>query len=71
MLQWCNFPKIEFIFNQKSMNRKSIFLAFNAKTNKLLRNGEAPMFMRITVASEKVENSLHRSINPKVYGITS
>ena len=42
-------------------------MAFNAKTSKLLKSGEAPLFMRITVAREKVENSLHRSINPNLW----
>jgi len=49
------------------MNRKALFLAFNAKANKLLKNGEAPLFMRIIVAKERKESSLHRSINPNLW----
>jgi len=49
------------------MNRQALFLAFNAKTNKLLKNGEAPLYMRIIVAKERIENSLSRSINPNLW----
>ena len=49
------------------MNKKAVFLAFNVRKNKLLKNGEAPLFMRITVAKERVENSLHKSINPNLW----
>jgi integrase len=49
------------------MNRKAIFLVFNIRRNKLLRNGEAPLFMRITVDNERIESSLSRSINPNLW----
>ena len=46
------------------MDRKNLFLNFNIKRTKILMNGEAPIYMRITVASERVESSLSRSIKP-------
>ena len=46
------------------MDRKNLFLNFNIKRTKILMNGEAPIYMRITVASERVEYSLSRSIKP-------
>ena len=45
------------------MKKKTFTILFYVKRTKLLRNGEAPIFMRITVDALRAEMSIHRSIN--------
>lgn len=45
------------------MKKKTFTILFYVKRTKLLRNGEAPIFMRITVDSIRAEMSINRSIN--------
>lgn len=46
------------------MKRATFALAFYVKRKKLLKNGEAPIFARVTVNGERAEFSVKRSINP-------
>lgn len=46
------------------MSRKTFSISFFIKKSKLLKNGEAPIFMRITVDGERSEASIKRSIHP-------
>ena len=65
LLQECCFVIIVLLLQKTdNMDRKNLFLNFNIKRAKMLMNGEAPLYMRIIVAKEKAESSLHRSINP-------
>lgn len=48
---------------EKLSNTKLDVLFFIMKT-KLLKNGEAPVFMRITVDSQRTEIMIKRSVNP-------
>ena len=45
------------------MKKKTFAILFYVKRTKLLKNGEAPIFVRITVDTLRVEMSIHRSIN--------
>ena len=45
------------------MKKKTFAILFYVKRTKLLRNGEAPIFMRITVDAIREEISIQRSIN--------
>ena len=45
------------------MKKKTFAILFYVKRTKLLRNGEAPVFMRITVDAIREEMSIQRSIN--------
>jgi len=45
------------------MKKKTFAILFYVKRTKLLRNGEAPIFMRITVDAFRSEMSIQRSIN--------
>ena len=45
------------------MKKKTFAILFYVKRTKLLRNGEAPVFMRITVDSLRAEMGIQRSIN--------
>ena len=45
------------------MKKKTFAILFYVKRTKLLRNGEAPIFMRITVDTLRTEMSIQRSIN--------
>jgi len=45
------------------MKKKTFAILFYVKRTKLLRNGEAPIFMRITVDALRAEMSILRSIN--------
>jgi len=47
------------------MKRSTFSILFIAKKHKLLKNGEAPIYMRITINGNVVELALKRSINPK------
>ena len=44
------------------MKKKTFAILFYVKRTKLLRNGEAPIFMRITVDAVRAEMSIQRSI---------
>lgn len=46
------------------MNRKTFTIMFFIKRRKLLKNQEAPIFVRITVDGERAEASIKRSIIP-------
>ena len=45
------------------MKKKTFAILFYVKRTKLLRNGEAPIFVRITVDALRAEMSIQRSIN--------
>ena len=45
------------------MKKKTFAILFYVKRTKLLRNGEAPIFMRITVDAVRAEMGIQRSIN--------
>jgi len=45
------------------MKKKTFAILFYVKRTKLLKNGEAPVFMRITVDALRAEMSIQRSIN--------
>lgn len=48
--------------------RKSTFsVLFFIKRKKLLKNGDAPVYMRITIDGRFLETSLKRGVNPKVW----
>lgn len=48
--------------------RKSTFsILFYIKRKKLLKNGDAPVYMRITVDGRFLESSLKRGVHPKVW----
>lgn len=48
--------------------RKSTFaVLFFIKRKKLLKNGDAPVFMRITIDGRYLEASLKRGVNPKLW----
>lgn len=48
--------------------RKSTFsILFYIKRKKLLKNGDAPVYMRVTVDGRFLEASLKRGVNPKVW----
>ena len=48
--------------------RKSTFsILFFIKRKKLLKNGDAPVYMRVTVDSRFLEASLKRGVNPKTW----
>ena len=49
------------------METNTFRILFYLKRTKLLKNGEAPIFMRITVNGERAEISTHRSIDPKLW----
>ena len=46
------------------MKRSTFSVAFYIKRNKLMRNGEAPIYARITVNGQRVEFGIKRSILP-------
>ena len=45
------------------MKKKTFAILFYVKRTKLLRNGKATIFMRITVDAVRTEMSIQRSIN--------
>lgn len=45
--------------------RASLSLLFFIKRTKLLKNGEAPVYVRITVKSKRAELSINRSVELK------
>ncbi|MCM1095046.1 MAG: Arm DNA-binding domain-containing protein, partial [Terasakiella sp.] len=48
--------------------RKSTFsVLFFIKRKKLLKNGDAPVYMRITIDGRFLETSLKRGVNPKLW----
>jgi hypothetical protein len=49
------------------MERSTFSVLFYVKRSKLLKNGDAPVYLRITVNSKNAEISLKRSINPKLW----
>lgn len=49
------------------MKRATFNILFFAKWKKLLKNGEAPIYMRLTVNGSTSEVSLKRSIDPKLW----
>ncbi len=49
------------------METNTFRILFYLKRTKLLKNGEAPIFMRITINGERAEISTHRSIDPKLW----
>jgi site-specific recombinase XerD len=52
------------------MKRATFTILFYVKRTKLLKNGEAPVYFRISVNGEQVETSLKRSIKPNMWDIT-
>jgi len=49
------------------MNRKTFTIMFFIKRTKLLKNQEAPIYLRITVDGERAETTINRSINPEYW----
>ena len=49
------------------MKRATFSILFFIKKSKLLKNGTAPIYMRITVNGKRSEVSLKRSILPKLW----
>ncbi|MDD3686050.1 MAG: site-specific integrase [Bacteroidales bacterium] len=47
--------------------RTTLSLLFFVKRTKLLKNGEAPIYMRITVKGERLDLALNRSVNLKIW----
>jgi len=47
--------------------RTTLSLLFFVKRTKLLKNGEAPVYMRITVMGERLDLALNRSINLNIW----
>lgn len=45
------------------MKRKTFTILYFIKRSKLLRNGEAPIYIRITVDGVRAEMGIQRSIN--------
>jgi hypothetical protein len=52
------------------MIRATFSINFFVKWKKLLRNGEAPIYLRITVNKQQAEASLKRSIKPTLWDVT-
>ncbi len=48
------------------MTRKTFSIIFFIKRTELLKNGEAPIFMRITIESIRSEASINKSINSEL-----
>jgi len=46
------------------MDRKTFTIMFFIKRTKLLKNQEAPIYLRITVDGRRAETAIKRSINP-------
>ena len=46
------------------MGRKTFSIMFMIRRGQLLRNHEAPIYMRITVDGERAEISIKRTIDP-------
>jgi site-specific recombinase XerD len=51
------------------MKRSTFSLLFIAKKHKLLKNGEAPIYLRITVNGENSELAVKRSIEPDYWNV--
>ena len=47
--------------------RTTLSLLFFIKRTKLLKNGEAPVYMRITVKGERADFALNRSVNTQIW----
>ena len=47
--------------------RTTLSLLFFVKRTKLLKNGEAPVYMRITIQGRRMDLSLNRSVNLKIW----
>src|ERR1017187_6426554 len=60
------------MFNLKlnDMKRATLNFLFFITWKKLLKTGEAPVYMRITIDGDIAEASLKRSINPKLWDTT-
>lgn len=54
----------------KDMKRATFNILFFIKWKKLLKTGEAPVYMRITINGDNAEASLKRCINPKLWDTT-
>lgn len=52
------------------MERSTFSVLFYVKRSKPLKNGDVPVYLRITVNSKGAEISLKRSINPKLWDTT-
>ena len=49
------------------MIRENLQILFYIKQKKLLRNGEAPIFVRITIDFDRVEFAVKKSVLPKLW----
>ncbi|WP_108821992.1 site-specific integrase [Dysgonomonas sp. Marseille-P4361] len=49
------------------MISNTFILSFILKKSRALKNGEYPIYLRLTIAKERTECSLYRSINPKLW----
>jgi site-specific recombinase XerD len=52
------------------MKRATFSILFYIKRQRLLKTGEAPIYMRITVNGKHVETSVKRSISPDLWDVT-
>lgn len=55
------------LYKLKHMTRSTFSILYFIKRNKLLKSGEAPVYMRITVNGSSSEVALKRSIEPKLW----
>lgn len=49
------------------VDKNTFNVLFLIKRTKLLKNGEAPIYMRITVKGERTETTANSSIDPKLW----
>lgn len=52
------------------MKRATFSILYYIKRQRLLKTGEAPIYMRITVNGKSVETSVKRSIRPELWDTT-
>jgi site-specific recombinase XerD len=61
---------VSLTFKNFVMKRATFSILFFIKRQRLLKNGEAPICMRITVNGKHVETSVKRSIRPELWDVT-
>lgn len=49
------------------MKRATFSILFYIKRTKTLKNGEVPLFVRVTVNGKNCEFSIHRSLKPELW----
>lgn len=61
---------VSLTYKLKDMKRTTFSILYYIKRKRLLKNGEAPIYMRITVNGKHVETSIKRSIPPQLWDTT-